>query len=237
MLLTPVRRIRLLHLSGPRSSSRIWMRKRHGVPGSHRHWGWRPGGEMGEGVWGLLGGGGCRWGGATSLLFDFSPLPWGSDGDLLPAGSQKGLALQRTGWKLSPSPYKQGCFIICRGRAIFQPNASQRSPGRDRELPSASLPTALCPISCLTPQRPAAAPALTHSVHTGPGKSPLRLLPKIPAGFQLPLPMAAAPQHGPLWGTAEHHKLKLPAQGSFAPGCVWCQRVVLFCLPQHLGCA
>lgn len=43
-------------------------------------------------------------------------------------------------------------------------------------------PPALCPISCLAPQ-----------LHTSRGKSPWRSLPKIAAGFQLPMPGAGSP--------------------------------------------
>lgn len=90
-------------------------------------------------------------------------------------------------------------------------------------------PPALCPILCLAPQRPAAAPALTHSLHARRGKSPSRLLPKIAASFWLPLPVAgfpggapaSSPQHGLPWGTAERNKLKLPARVSSVWGGFW----------------
>lgn len=105
-------------------------------------------GEMRQGLRGLFWGGGGRWGIATSSLFGLALLLWVSDGDLLPAGSCEGLAPQGTGWKLSSSPYKQGCFIICWGCPIFRP---KYIPEKPRQGQGAAI--AIAAHQCCAPPR------------------------------------------------------------------------------------
>lgn len=131
---------------------------------------------------------------------------------------------------------------LCCFPAEIHPREAQAGTGSCHQHRCAPL---LCPISCLAPQHPTAAPALTHSLHSGSGKPPWRLLPKIPAGFQLPLPMATSsvvPSLGPPARCAVgYSRVSYTRAAGLGPVCSALVLVSMswffLLLPQHLGCA
>ena len=166
------------------------MRKRRGVPGSAIGTG---GGDEGR-PWGFLGeeeevGGSapphrfsispssCRFRMGTCSLWAWHCREWG--------GNSFSQPLQTRPFHNIPGL----CYFPAK---IHPPPSSaagvraQRSPDGDREPRSASL----CPIACLCPTTAA---ELGSGVHAGRGESSMRLLLKIAAGFQLPLPMPGSP--------------------------------------------